>query len=412
MRPQDLLRVAWRALGKHKLQSCLSTLGIVFAVVAVVAMSAVTEGAKTETLTEIQQLGTNNIIVRSVGLTEAQKAAARERRSGGLSLEDARSLRRRLPDIMCVAPLQEIEAAASLPTEDNPLEILAVTDAYKSAMDLDIRQGRFLTSLDVDKRNLVCVLGAEASMKLGGQGRLGQTIYLENRPFTVVGVLRARDSSRARASALNVRDYNRAIFIPLQTGPYLQDTGAATEFGELAEIVVRIKPGHDVCRQAAAVKRILDINHAGVDDYQMVVPAELLRQAKRTGRVFDIVLICIAGISLVVGGIAICNIMLASVSERTHEIGIRRAIGASRAHITMQFLSEAVLLTLIGGCAGVVMAVITVRIISLAAGWRTTITPWSLVLALMMATGVGLICGLYPAILAARMQPVTALRHE
>jgi len=407
---RSLIIAALQALLKHKLRSLLSTLGIIFAVVAVVAMLAIAEGAKRETLEEIKQLGTNNIIVRAMLLTEAQKTAARERLSKGLALSDVRSLKGGLADIRTVAPLKEIRAAVSGANRESPFTILAVTASYQAATDLVLERGRFISPSDATKKNLVCVLGAKTSRALGHTGRVGDTIYLEDRAFKVVGVLRARRTNRGKAGVLNVRDYNQAIFIPLGTAPSL--AGERKNFGELSEIVVRVSEDADVVANAAVVRRTLAINHGGVEDYQIVVPRELLRQAQRTQRVFNIVLGCIAGISLVVGGIGIMNMMLANVSERTREIGIRRAIGANRIHIVSQFLSEAILLTAIGGSVGAFLGIGTAGIIGLVAGWRTAVTLWSLGASLIMATIVGLVSGIYPAIAAAKMDPVVALRQE
>ena len=410
MKWQSLIIAAIQALLKHKLRSLLSILGIVFAVVAVVAMLAIAEGAKREALEGIKQLGTNNIIVRAMLLTEAQKITARERLSKGLSLSDVRSLNRGIGDIRTVAPLKEIRAAVSGANSESPFVVLAVTASYQAATDLVLEQGRFISPSDVTRKNLVCVLGAKTSRDLGHAGRVGDSIYLEGRAFRVVGTLRARRTNRSKAGVLNVRDYNQSIFIPLGTAPSLAEE--RKDFGELSEIIVRVSEDADVVANAAVVRRTLATSHSGVEDYQIVIPRELLRQAQRTQRVFNIVLGCIAGISLIVGGIGIMNMMLANVSERTREIGIRRAVGANRIHIVSQFLSEAILLTAIGGFIGALLGMGTAQIIGLVAGWRTAVTVWSLVTSLVMATTVGLVSGIYPAIAAAKMDPVVALRQE
>jgi putative ABC transport system permease protein len=184
------------------------------------------------------------------------------------------------------------------------------------------------------------------------------------------------------------------------------------KFGELSEIWIRVVRNTNVQASAAAIKRILIQRHGGVEDFQVIVPQELLNQAQKTQRIFNIVLGCIAGISLLVGGIGIMNTMLASVAERTREIGIRRAIGATRKHIVVQFLCESIVLTITGGCIGIILGIGGAVIISKVAEWRTVLTLWSITTAILMAGCVGLVSGLYPAVRAARLDPARALRHE
>ena len=410
MKWSQVIHDAWRALLRHRLRSLLSTLGIVFAVVAVVAMLAIAEGAKREILDQIDILGTNSVIVRTLQLTEAQQAAARRRLSHGLDLADVTSLERTIAAISCIAPLKEVKASLSASTSQNPFEILAITDSYQSAKGLGIQQGRFICNADVTWKNLVCVLGHEVSRLLGNDGRVGGVLRLENRAYHIVGILQERQWLRSKSSALTVRNFNRAVFIPI--GTEVMGAHGRKEFGELSEIWIRVFRNTNVQASAAAIKRILIQRHGGVEDFQVIVPQELLNQAQKTQRIFNIILGCIAGISLLVGGIGIMNTMLASVAERTREIGIRRAIGATRKHIVLQFLCEAIVLTATGGCIGIILGAGSALIISKVAGWKTVLTVWSMMVSIVMAGGVGLVSGLYPAIKAARLEPVRALRHE
>ena len=210
-------------------------------------------------------------------------------------------------------------------------------------------------------------------------------------------------------SALAVRNYNRAVFVPLGAEPEV--IHPQREFGELSEISIQVRQGSSVEAAAAVARRIVAQNHGGVEDFHVTIPEVLLRQAQRTQRVFNIVLGCIAGILLLVGGISITSTMLASVSERTREIGIRRSIGASQKQIVGQFLAESALLTAAGGSAGLALGAVGAVGINALAGWRTAVTAWSLMLAIAMAVGVGLLSGLYPAIRAARLDSIVALRH-
>ena len=410
MKWSQVIHDAWRALLRHRLRSLLSTLGIVFAVVAVVAMLAIAEGAKREILDQIEILGTNSVIVRTLQLTDAQQAAARRRLSHGLDLADVTSLERAISAISCIAPLKEVKASLSASTSQNPFEILAVTASYQSAKGLGTQQGRFICNADIVWKNLVCVLGHEVSRLLGNDGRVGGVLRLENRAYRIVGILQERQWLRSKSSALTVRNYNRAVFIPI--GTEVMGAHGRKEFGELSEIWIRVVRNTNVQASAAAIKRILIQRHGGVEDFQVIVPQELLNQAQKTQRIFNIVLGCIAGISLLVGGIGIMNTMLASVAERTREIGIRRAIGATRKHIVVQFLCESIVLTITGGCIGIILGIGGAVVISRVAEWRTVLTPWSIATSILMAGCVGLVSGLYPAVRAARLDPARALRHE
>ncbi|MFQ5902322.1 MAG: ABC transporter permease [Candidatus Binatia bacterium] len=408
---RKLLKISLRSLSQHKFRSILSALGIIFGVVAVIAMLSIGEGAKRETLAQIEQLGTNNIILRSLALTEAQELAARERLSRGLSLYDVQRIREGAPGIAYVALLTEVKAAlVGAQTELNP-EIVATTETYREIRNLTVAEGRFLSALDVEQKNLVCVIGWNVASSLGPGGRVGQSIRIENEVFRVIGVLQHRNWIAAKSPALADRNFNRMVIIPLGTDRSLV-AGASLDGGGMAEISVRVKTGDNVASVAKVIKTIVERAHGGVEDYHMIVPQELLNQARRTHRMFNIVLGSIAGISLLVGGIGIMNIMLANVFERTKEIGIRRALGANRTHIVVQFLSEAILLTLSGGLIGIVLGVGGAKTISLLTGWSTIITGWALFLSIGMSLAVGIFFGLYPAYKASMLDPIVALRYE
>jgi putative ABC transport system permease protein len=410
MKWDKIIRDAWRALFRHRLRSFLSSLGIVFAVVAVVAMLAIAEGAKQEILDQIERLGTNSVIVRSLQLTLAQKAAAKRRLSNGLVLSDANTLKRTIHTISNLAPVKEVKASLPISIAQDPFEILAITESYQVVKNLGVRQGRFICNTDVVRKNLVCVLGEDISRLLGDRGHLGEALRLEDRTYRIVGILQKRQWKRSKSPAMAIRNYNRAIFIPV--GTEVMGEHGQTRFGEISEIWIRLERDGNVHASAEAVRRVLNREHGGFEDFQVIVPQELLIQAQKTQRIFNIILGCIAGISLLVGGIGIMNTMLASVAERTREIGIRRAIGADQKDIVVQFLCEAVVLTTTGGCIGIILGAGSAVTISTVAGWKTVLTTWSLIISVLMAGGVGLVSGLYPALKAARLEPVRALRHE
>ena len=410
MKWNKIIHDAWRALFRHRLRSFLSSLGIVFAIVAFVAMLSIAEGARKEILDQIERLGTNSVIVRSLQLTKTQEADPRMRLSHGLAISDATSLNKSIYKISNVAPVKEVKASLPISIAQDPFEILAVTESYQVAKNLAVKQGRFICDTDVIRKNLVCVLGEEVSRLLGNNGHIGGALRLEDRTYRIVGILQKRQWKRSKLPALSIRNYNRIIFIPI--GTELLGLKDQKKFEELSEIWLRVERNGNVQACAEAVRRVLNQKHGGVEDFQVIVPQELMIQAQKTQRIFNIILGCIAGISLLVGGIGIMNTMLASVAERTREIGIRRAIGASQKHIVVQFLCESIVLTMAGGCVGIILGAGSAVIISMVAGWETVLTTWSVVVSILMAGSVGLASGLYPAVKAARLEPVRALRHE
>ncbi len=402
------LKKSFRSLMLHRMRSLLSTLGILFGVAAVIAMLSIGEGAKRETIEQIEQLGINNLIIRQIEQSEEQRHKASEKRSNGLSLRDVEALRENLPIADLVAPIKNVEA--ELIGDVSP-EILAVTAEFASLKSLDIAEGRFISDKDISSRHLVCVLGAEVAQSLGRNGHVGQSVRIEGMQFQIVGVLKQRSWSEGKIPSLSSRNINKCVFIPL--GTHLTVTRSPDfKFHTLTEIHLGVIPGYDTQQAALGAKRLLEVTHRGVEDYQIVIPQELLSQLSRTQRTFNLVLGSIAAISLLVGGIGIMNIMLATVSERTREIGIRRAVGANKSHIIVQFLAETLLLTLTGALMGIVCGILFSLLISFFAGWNTIVTLWSMTLSLLMASLVGLCSGLYPAIQAAEMNPITALRHE
>jgi putative ABC transport system permease protein len=394
-----VLRLGLRSLLLHKLRSTLSILGVVFGVAAVVAMSSVGEGARREALAQIGALGIDSITVR-----------ARPGDSGstsGLRIRDAEALGAVVPRVLGVAPVREATLTASV--DGRRLEVGAVGTApsYQIAARLPVATGRFLAPLDVADRKRVAVLGATVASVLFPLGEArGHRVLLGTDWFDIVGVLEPRGSPRGRAGPIRTRDVNRAVFVPL---PALDRGGSAARDG-IDEVVMRVEDGEAVAATAEVVKSLL--TRSGGTSFDVIVPREILRQKERTQRIFNVVTGAIAGISLLVGGIGIMNIMLASVAERTREVGIRRAIGATRRDIAAHFLVESSLLTSTGGLLGATLGVAGSLLIQALAGWPTALSPLMLLLALLTAVGVGIGFGLYPAWHAARLEPMDALRHE
>jgi putative ABC transport system permease protein len=382
---------------------------------AVVAMLSIGEGAKRETLSQIELLGIKNIYVRAISLTEDQEVRARERLSRGLSYYDLDRIRKGTASVQEVACLKELSVSILGMIRETSPQVVESSANYARVQRISIARGRFLTDQDVRLKSRVCVLGNTVAKGFGPDGKPGGYVRIENEPFKVVGILRKYDKKTAKSSVISNRNYNDMIFIPTGTGIPLKSTpqkmsdGGA---GQLSEIIIQVKNTDQVIGSAGIVRRILETSHGGVEDYQMVVPQALLRQSQKTQRIFNIVLGAIASISLLVGGIGIMNIMLATVSERTREIGIRRAVGATQRDIIVQFLTETVMLTLAGGVIGIVAGIGAVWIITALAGWSTAVTTYAIALPLFTSILVGLFFGIYPAYHAARMDPIVALQHN
>ncbi len=397
---------AWKALTLHRLRSLLSTLGIVFAVVAVVTMLAIAEGAKKQTLDQIGRLGTDSIIIRSTQGEEGQNATSGI--AHGLNFTDMQTIRQ-IPEVADISIVRETGNYIDEIGASEVISTLAVNQNYLDNRGLRISEGRFISDIDVENRHQVCVLGPELARRIGPGAGPGSTVHLDGEPCRVVGILQARGRIDQDALPLALRDFDNTAFIPLGG---VSDASSFAGFDDLSEIIIKISDTSLAGPVSQAVRRALLWSRDGVESFEIIVPLELLSQARQAQRLFNIVLGSIAGISLLVGGIGIMNIMLANVSERTREIGIRRAIGANTRHITVQFLGESILLTVMGGIIGIILGSMAALAVNIFIQWQTSISLWSVLLALAMSIGVGIASGIYPAAKAARMDPVEALRHN
>jgi putative ABC transport system permease protein len=385
----------------HKLRSGLSILGVVFGVAAVVAMSSVGEGARRETLAQIEALGIDTVTVRSRPTDESAAGL-------GLRSLDADSVRRVVPGVRAVAPVRLAELEADAGGRSAGVTVVGATPSYREATRLDLARGRFLADLDVSDRKRVAVLGAAVATRLFPLGNpLGESLRIGGDWFQVIGVLEGRASPRGQGAVVRARDLNRCVIVPL---PSL-DHGLDSREGGVDEVVFRVSTPEEVV-PAAAVARSLLHRTTGGAPLEVVVPREILRQRERAQRVFNVVTGAVAAISLLVGGIGIMNIMLASVAERTREVGIRRALGARRRDVAAQFLVESSLLTLAGGVLGSLLGLGGSFLIQGLAGWPTAIHPLMLLVALLVALLVGIGFGFYPAWHASQLEPMTALRRE
>lgn len=401
-----LLRYAARSVWLHRLRAVLSTLGIVCGVISFVAMISLSEGAKRETLAQIEQLGLRNVLVKSVPLSPEQLHRVHDLGSAGLSTRDADRLRAAVEGVRRVAAVREVAATVVQSGRESSPQVIAVTADFIGMQRLEVAAGRALADDDERSRRLVCILGQGVARALGESGRPGSTLRIEGAVCRVVGVLSRFERKAPKNAAIAVRDYDNAVLLPLGA-----ELAFAGDEGRVTEIVAEMGSPEAVMRAVPSIRRTMEVAHRGADDFRIVAPQELLAQANQARRNFDLLMGAIAAVSLVVGGIGVMNVMLASVTERTAEIGLRRAVGATSRHIASQFLAEATVLTGVGGLAGVALGVAGVGVASLAFGWPVALDAWAVALPLMAAVASGLFFGLYPALQAARLDPMAALRH-
>jgi len=398
-----LLRLGLRSLLVHKLRSVLSILGVVFGVAAVTAVSAVGEGARREAVAQIGSLGIDTLTMRA-----RPPAAGAPGAPGGLRLSDAEAVRAVVPHLVAAAPVREASLVAEAGGRTADAGVVGTTSAYREAARLRLAGGRFLTDLDLDDRKRVAVLGATVATALFPfEAAVGHRLLLGGDWYDVVGVVEGRGVSRARSGPIRTRDVNRAVFVPL---PAL-DRGGDGRADGIDEIVLRVDDADRVGASAEVARRVVE-RSAGGAPFDVIVPREILRQKERTQRIFNVVTGAIAAISLLVGGIGIMNIMLATVAERTREVGIRRAVGASRRDVAAQFLVESSLLTTTGGLIGAVGGVAGSFAIQALAGWPIALSAGMLATGLVVALAVGIGFGFYPAWHAAHLEPMEALRTE
>lgn len=378
---------------------------------AVVAIIAIGEGAKKETLNQIERMGVSNIYIRADQLTDEQQQRARLHHSAGLQDSDRYRLVKSIPLIKATASSRElILDLAGFPANMSP-KVIACSPGYGDILGISMMKGRFVSDLDTQDRKLVCVLGWQVARQLGNAGNLGSLLHIDNDLFQVVGILARQDSLQASETKLSLQDFNETIFLPLGTTASV----GSDQLGELSgvhpvtEIIVEVHRPEQVPAATAMIRRGMEAAHNGVDDFQLIVPLELLAKSRKIQRVFNVVLGIIGSISLVVGGIGIMNIMLANISERIKEIGLRRAVGARPIHITVQFLVEAAFLTFVGGLCGIVSGISLALLIGAFTHWPIRFSLPALFVPLLISVLVGLFFGLYPARKAAKMDPVTAL---
>jgi putative ABC transport system permease protein len=399
------------SLKAHRLRSFLAMLGIIFGVGAVIAMLSIGAGAERQALALIDSMGLHNIIVRAKDPRREDELQELRKKSVGLAARDAAAIAEAVPGVVTVVEQNVIEPYKVLsPVGRAKPQVLGVSSALARLVHLELEEGRQLDGQDEARFAQVCVIGADVRRDLFGFGpALGQVLKINEQWLTVVGVLAPRRAG-SEIGGVRLADTSNVIYLPVTT--------AERKFAQPPlksardELIVQLRPDAPAQEAAAAIDALLERLHGGANDYALVVPQALLEQSQRTQRIFDVVMGAIAGISLLVGGIGIMNIMLATVLERTREIGVRRALGARRVDIRRQFLVEAFSISAVGGLLGVAMGLGIAKVVAYSAGWPTVVTVSSIVLAAGVSLAVGLVSGLYPAVRAANLDPIEALRYE
>ncbi len=409
---EDSLLTALANLSNQKLRAALTMLGIVFGVGAVIAMLSIGAGAEQQALETISRLGLDNVLVRAREIRDDELEEVRTK-SPGVSLRDAEAIRDAVPGVALVVPKAEIEPYKVLSLDGTTdAEVFGVSELHADLVNLEIADGRFLDPLDVRRHGQVAVIGDRVRRDLFGyEPAVGRHVKVNDVWLEVVGVLGTGGGGESDSfEGVQLGSSGTAIYIPVTTA--LRKFDRRPMSSPLAEIVVQLETAETGQTTARLIEDLLDHLHAGQNDFELVVPEALLAESRRTQRMFNIVMGCIASISLLVGGIGIMNIMLASVLERTREIGVRRAVGARRKDILFQFIIESFALAAIGGLAGIFMGIVIAKLVAASAGWTTIIQLWSVLLATGVALSVGLASGVYPAIRAADLDPIDALRWE
>jgi putative ABC transport system permease protein len=406
--------LAFDNLRAQKTRTVLTALGIVFGVGSVIGMLAIGAGAREESLSFIERLGVRNVLVESIPSASREEMQQRRRASPGLTERDVRILEANIESLELLSPRRTLHPARVLPKPSQAIpNMYGVRPSYATIHNLRVAEGRFFSEHENLESTPVCVLGdrVKSSLLGYGPGATGKYIKVNDTWLQVVGVLSPQVSEGKGASGQG-DDRNQLIYIPFNTFQYRFWDLSSFMKDEIDGIDLRLKPGADSVKAAEVVTAILNSTHRNVEDFTVMIPAALLAQQQKTQTIFTYVMVAIAAISLLVGGIGIMNIVLATVMERTREIGIRRATGARRGDIVRQFLSESVLISVGGGIAGIGFGLSLSWLIAHTAEWKTIVTPASVIIAFSVSVAVGVVFGIYPAMKAARIDPIEALRYE
>ncbi len=406
----EILLLGVESLKRHPLRSVLTMLGMVFGVAAVIAMLAIGAGAQRQAMEMIEHLGLHTVLIRDVELPDKKLTKIRKD-SPGLSERDAEAILKAVPGAELAVPRVQVRPYLVL-GNGKVAEARVEGTSWRLAQlsHLELRQGRYLDFLDERDSASVCVLGDSIRRRLFGfETAVGQLVKINDQWFEVVGVLK-HSGTGGSVGGVSLASTDQEIHIPYTAAISKLDRPVLA--APLSALTIRLKDGNSGSRAADAITTLLKRLHGTSEDFEVIVPEALLEQSRKTQRLFSLVMGFIAGISLLVGGIGIMNIMLATVLERTREIGIRRSVGATRFDIGLLFLIESFTISAVGGLAGILLGVGISKLVATLAHWPTVVTPFSIVLATGVAMTVGVLSGLEPARRAARLDPIEALRYE
>jgi putative ABC transport system permease protein len=412
MQTKENIRVALYGLRDHKFRSFLTMLGIIFGTASVITMISIGEGAKKQAMAKYQDLGVSNIIIRDKDLTDADLEQARIKFSQGLTISDTRAINEIVPGITGIAPQAEAKLDAMYGDKSSKATVIGVTPEVTNILNFRLEKGIFIDQDHYSRQLKVCVLGSNIARELFSyEDPLGKNIKLGDQWFEVAGVLHSKALFTETVGELAARDLNNDVYIPLSTfSGRIPKTNILTS--ELKQVTVKLQSSQMLIESAAVMRSILSRRHFNNDDFSIIIPYELMEQEKRESRIYNLLLASIAAISLIVGGIGIMNIMLATVMERTQEIGIRRAVGGRRSDIMGQFVPEAMAMSITGGLIGVFLGIFLSLGIGLVTEVRTFLTIYSIFIAFGFSVIVGITFGYLPARRAADLKPIESIRHE
>jgi putative ABC transport system permease protein len=408
---KENINIAALSIIDHKLRSFLTMLGIIFGTASVITMVSIGEGAKIQAIAKYKDMGISNIIIRDKDMTETDLEQVRMKFSQGLSLRDAQVISEIIPGVVDVAPQTEKKIDARFGDKSAKATLIGITPSILKILNYQIGKGVFINNDHYDRQLKVCFLGASVSHDLFGyENPVGQSVKLDDQWFEVVGVMQTKSLFTETVGELAARDLNSDIYIPLST--FTKRIVKENRFAsELKQLTVKLENSDRLEQSAAVIRSILNRHHFNNNDFSIIIPFELLKQEEKETRIYNLLLASIAAISLLVGGIGIMNIMLASVLERTSEIGIRRAIGASKVDIRNQFATEAVVMSVTGGIMGVLLGITLSFGISFGTAVHTSLTLYSIIIAFGFSVLVGITFGYLPAKKAAELKPVESIRY-
>ena len=439
---------ALRVILTNKIRTFLTALGIIFGVAAVITMLAIGNGAEKEILSQLELVGVNNIVITPIiddkedSDTEEDDGANESKRfSKGLDLLDAESIRKNIPTVSKISPEIILETYVTSKGRQSSVKLIGVSPDFFYTSNINIESGKNFSNIQLKNAFPVCIIGKKIEKKLfTGESAIGKKIKVKDVWLQVIGVIEEKLISESAQENLGIRDLNLDVYIPIKTflvrfkdrkiisdkpidfesgGMYIMGNNNGPKkriprgnYHQIDKLTVQVSSSEKLNSTANLLSRMLKRRHNDVLDFEISTPIQLLKQQQKTKQIFNIVLSIIAGISLLIGGIGIMNIMLASVLERTKEIGIIRAIGATQQDVILQFLSESVLISIGGGIIGIFLGIISSYIIEIATGIETILSISSITLSFFVATAIGLIFGIAPAKSAANKRPIEAIRYD